>query len=118
MHCTVADIKKKQEIKARKPVLPIDCDIPLTTQKFSYRDPVSLSKNALERRLMSKQPDNIVQNGNFQLFIEQFAILLYFTEKINTILNVTTGESEYMGVIGSLGEFIVTEQMHGKIIHS
>lgn len=44
-------------------------------------------------------------------------IIIIIVEKINRILKVKTGCSEYMGVIGKLGEYIVEEELHGKIVH-
>lgn len=99
-YCDVeADIRKKLlETENKKLNLPEGWIIPVTTQKYDFRDPSLLSKSATKPPSMLKPLENLGQN-----------------EKVNKILNVKTGESEYNETIGNLGEFIIVEQMHGPI---
>ncbi|KAJ8964026.1 hypothetical protein NQ314_005166 [Rhamnusium bicolor] len=103
-YCDIkADIRRRLlEIEDKeKSRLPEDLVIPLTSQKYDYRNPTDLAENALKRPPMIKAVNNLGQN-----------------EQINEILHVTTGDSEYNAKIGKLGDFIVVNQMHGKIDHS
>lgn len=102
-YCDVeADIRKKLlETEQKKLKLPEGWVIPVTTQKYDFRDPSKLSKSATKPAAMLKPLENLGQN-----------------EKANKILNVKTGESEYNETIGKLGEFIIVEQMHGLITRS
>ncbi|XP_050300380.1 uncharacterized protein LOC126738932 [Anthonomus grandis grandis] len=101
-YCDIeAEIKRKlRQSNADKYQLPEHWEIPLTTQKYDFREPLQLSEHAMDKPLIIKHSDNLGQN-----------------EKINNILQIKTGNSEYNMVIGKLGDFIVNEQMHGKIVH-
>lgn len=39
------------------------------------------------------------------------------SENLRKILNVTTGRTEYQVKIGELGNIIIEDSIHGKIIH-
>ncbi|KAG5868510.1 hypothetical protein JTB14_001728 [Gonioctena quinquepunctata] len=80
--------------------LPEGWIIPETTYDFNYRDPIFFSEHALDPPTIVKPMGNLGPN-----------------EKINNILNVKTGDSEYNHTYGKLGGFIVENQMHGKINH-
>ncbi|KAF7287219.1 uncharacterized protein LOC143191880 [Rhynchophorus ferrugineus] len=101
-YCDIeADIRRKLlETSKEHYSLPEGWQIPLTTQKYDYRPPQLLSEHAMDPPYVIKRPNNLGQN-----------------EKINAILNVKTEDSEYNHTIGSLGAFIVEEQMHGKLNH-
>ncbi|KAH1022125.1 hypothetical protein HUJ04_011566 [Dendroctonus ponderosae] len=101
-YCDIeADIRRKLMENQKKTFqLPVDWDIPLTSQRCDFRPPLVLSQQAMDKPLVIKHPDNLGEN-----------------EKINDILQVKTGDSEYNQVIGKLGDFIVNEEMHGKIDH-
>nr|XP_023030107.1 uncharacterized protein LOC111518020 [Leptinotarsa decemlineata] len=95
------DIRKKlRHASTEKYSLPKGWQIPLTTHHCDFRDPMVLSENALVPPFIIKPIGNLGQN-----------------EKINDILNVKTGDSEYNQTYGELGGFIVEQQMHGKIDH-
>ncbi|KAL1509056.1 hypothetical protein ABEB36_003857 [Hypothenemus hampei] len=100
-YCNIeADIRRKL-LESEKKIyrLPDGWEIPLTTQKYDYRPPLVFSEHAMDKPSPIKCPDNLQQN-----------------EKMNEILQVKTGNSEYNHVIGKLGEFIVNEKMHGNIV--
>lgn len=114
----VKDLAYKEELKRKTQVtLPDDWDIPLTTQKKSYRNPTMLDKNALKRVPPIKArgtlgPDGIIYSTELVAFL-----LEIFLEQLRKIMKVNTGYSEYQGVIGDLGDIIIEDQMHGEIIH-
>ncbi|XP_030761299.1 uncharacterized protein LOC115886341 [Sitophilus oryzae] len=99
-YCDIeSDIRRKLlDTNKKDYTLPEGWEIPLTTQKYDFRNPILLNENAMEPTHMIKKSDNLGQN-----------------EKINEILQVKTADSEYNQTIGKLGDFIVTEEMHGKI---
>ncbi|KAH1028615.1 hypothetical protein HUJ05_001954 [Dendroctonus ponderosae] len=118
-----ADIRRKlMENQKETFQLPADWDIPLTSQRCDFRPPLVLSQQAMDKPLVIKHPDNLGENGkpngNDPGF-ETYTLLVKVAdlEKINDILQVKTGDSEYNQVIGKLGDFIVNEEMHGKIDH-
>ncbi|XP_060532024.1 uncharacterized protein LOC132705455 [Cylas formicarius] len=100
-YCDIeADVKRKLlQTDKEKIALPEGWEIPLTTQKYDYRSPF-WSEPTISRSAGIRHPDNLGQN-----------------EKINKILNVKTGDTEYNSTVGQLGAFVVAEQMHGEIVH-
>lgn len=47
--------------------------------------------------------------------LQTYYTFIFSLDKIRKILNVTTGDSEYMGYISKLGKQIIEEQLHGII---
>nr|CAH7766791.1 unnamed protein product [Callosobruchus chinensis] len=101
-YCDMEEVIRQNLTKGVKTekVLPGDWIIPETTQQCDFRRPSLLCKNTMEKPLVVIPEDNLGQN-----------------EKVNEILNVKTGDSEYNHTIGKLGEFIVVRQIHGDIVH-
>ncbi|XP_022901554.1 uncharacterized protein [Onthophagus taurus] len=81
--------------------LPDDLFIPLTTSAFVYRNPTDLQKDVLKSRFKIEKPQSKIG----------------MSREIQKILKITTGETEYDGVIGELGQIIIDDEMHGKMIH-
>ncbi|KAF2884115.1 hypothetical protein ILUMI_22083 [Ignelater luminosus] len=88
---------KEAERKRNMYRLPDDWDIPLTTQKYSYRNPLVINSRAMERTPPIAIPNNLDPDDN-----------------IREILKVTTGKTEYGGVIDKLGRIIMKNELHGK----
>ncbi|KAB0800108.1 hypothetical protein PPYR_08019 [Photinus pyralis] len=90
----------KEELRKKNMFrLPDDWDIPLTSQRYAHRDPVVINPQAMEPPKRIKVANNLEPQPH-----------------IRKILNVTTGKSEYMGMIGDLGELIMNEELHGKVV--
>lgn len=91
----------KQKNKATDAVrLDKDAELPYTTYKSSYRNPVTVNRNASIRIQKIVPPTTMGTE-----------------KKLFKKLNVSTGKSEYTTIIGELGGVIVKDQIHGKIIH-
>ncbi|VEN41226.1 unnamed protein product [Callosobruchus maculatus] len=101
-YCDIEEVIRQNLTEGAKTekVLPDDWIIPETTQQRDFRRPSLLCKGAMEKPLIVIPENNLGQN-----------------EKVNQILNVKTGDSEYNQTIGKLGEFIVVRQIHGDIDH-
>nr|CAI5870250.1 unnamed protein product [Callosobruchus analis] len=101
-YCDIEEVIRQNLTKNVEPekVLPDDWIIPETTQQSDFRKPSLLCKNAMEKPHVVIPENNLGQN-----------------EKVNQILNVKTGDSEYNHTIGKLGEFIVVRQIHGDIVY-
>ncbi|KAK5643975.1 hypothetical protein RI129_007820 [Pyrocoelia pectoralis] len=94
------DNEYKEEMRKKNMFrLPDDWDIPLTSQKYAHRDPTVINPKAMEPPIKTRTPNNLDPQPH-----------------IRKILNVTTGKSEYMGAIGDLGELIMNEELHGKVV--
>ncbi|KAJ8919377.1 hypothetical protein NQ315_016470, partial [Exocentrus adspersus] len=91
-------LKKMAKMEKRAHRLPDEWVYPLTTQKYDFRDPASLTEYGLDRPTPIKPIDNIVPD-----------------EKLDEIMKLRKIDSEYNSVIGKLGEFIVSHEMHGEI---
>ncbi|XP_057657861.1 uncharacterized protein LOC130894863 [Diorhabda carinulata] len=101
-YCDIENEVRKQilESKKKKFSLPQDWAIQETTQRRDYRNPVQINRHALDRHAVIIPPDAL---GN--------------DEKMNEILHVQTGTTTYEDTIGKFGEFIVKNQIHGKITY-
>ncbi|XP_023310468.1 uncharacterized protein LOC111691608 [Anoplophora glabripennis] len=91
-------LRKMAKLEKLAHRLPDGWVFPLTTQKYDFRDPSSLTECGLDRPSPIKPVDNIVPD-----------------EKLNEIMKLRKIDSEYNTVIGKLGRFIVENEMHGKI---
>ncbi|XP_034235821.1 uncharacterized protein LOC117642094 [Thrips palmi] len=93
--CKLGDFESKKTRDAKIVPLPPNWSTPLSTQRCSYRDPKSIMTLAAEPPRF-RYRDNLVPN-----------------ETERRILRVSTGVSDYMGNVGSLGDFILREKLHG-----
>ncbi|KAK4887856.1 hypothetical protein RN001_004127 [Aquatica leii] len=101
--CDYCDLEKdnayKEEIRQKNLFrLPDDWDIPLSSHRYSHRNPVTINPNAMERTKIPRVPNNLDPQPH-----------------IRKILKVQTGKTEYGGVIGDLGELIMNDELHGKV---
>ncbi|ENN70724.1 hypothetical protein YQE_12554, partial [Dendroctonus ponderosae] len=64
-YCDIeADIRRKLMENQKKTFqLPVDWDIPLTSQRCDFRPPLVLSQQAMDKPLVIKHPDNLGENG-------------------------------------------------------
>lgn len=60
-------LEKMAKIEKIAKRLPDGWEFPLTTQKYDFRDPSSLTESGLDRPSLIKPVDNIVPDGNFNL---------------------------------------------------
>ncbi|GJQ87741.1 hypothetical protein Trydic_g3834 [Trypoxylus dichotomus] len=92
----VEDLKRKETV-----ILPDDWVVPETTSSTSYRDPRTLQPDAL----------HVVQP------IRPIGDNWGTSSEVADILELITGKSEYEGVIGTLGDVIIKDHIHGKVVH-
>lgn len=81
--------------------LPPNWVLPQTTNNQSYRDPRDLEPDAL-RVVEPVKPTR----GSWGA-----------SSEVADIMQVITGKSEYGAIISALGDVIIKDQIHGKIVH-
>lgn len=91
---------KLEQIRKNQFTLPEDWYVPLTTQKYSYRNPTLVNPRALQREEQKRPVNNLDPE-----------------QHIRKILKVRAGDSEYMGGIGTIGKMVIDEELHGRVVH-
>lgn len=86
------DTEKEVALDSEVPELKLDSDIPLTTYKAGFRNPLSYTPRALDPPIRIIQPVTLGDN-----------------KRTNDLLQVKTEISEYTDGYGILGEYILSE---------
>lgn len=91
---------KLEQIRKNQFTLPEGWEVPLTTQKYYYRNPTLVNPRALQRQNQIRPVNNLDPE-----------------QHIRKILKVRTGDTEYMGEIGAVGAKVIEEELHGHVVH-